>query len=209
MTRILITSGPTREYLDPVRYLSNGSSGRMGSALAAAAIASGHDVVVVSGPVTVTYPDAAEVVTVVSTQEMLAASRRQFPSCDGMIAAAAPCDYRPEQIVPNKIRKTGQPIDLRLVETPDIVATLGQQKKVNQWIVGFALETEDVHRRAMVKLKTKQCDLIVVNGPHAIDAVATNVELLAPDGHPVATLAGTKTDLAKEILAIINQRLVG
>ncbi len=106
MARILITSGPTREYLDPVRYLSNGSSGRMGCALAGAALADGHDVTIVSGPVSVVYPERARVVPVVTTEELLAACRVEFPKCDGLIAAAAPCDYRPENVASNKIRKT-------------------------------------------------------------------------------------------------------
>ena len=125
MSRILITSGPTRQYLDPVRYLSNGSSGRMGKALAEAVLAAGHEVVIVSGPVEVRYPSAARVVPVVSTEEMLAACLDVFPQCAGLIAAAAPCDYRPRVVAAEKIRKTGAPIDVHLVETPDIVARLG------------------------------------------------------------------------------------
>ena len=96
MPRILLTSGPTRQYLDPVRYLSNGSSGRMGKALAEAALEAGHEVVIVSGPVEVGYPQAARVLPVVSTEEMLEACLSVFPQCDGLIAAAAPCDYRPK-----------------------------------------------------------------------------------------------------------------
>ena len=146
MARILITSGPTRQHLDPVRYLSNGSSGRMGKALAEAAIAAGHQVVVVSGPVGVRYPRGAEVISVVSTEEMLAACLRVFPTCAGLIAAAAPCDYRPKTVAARKIRKTGGPLEIELVETPDIVARLGKIRK-DQWMVAFALETEDRHLR--------------------------------------------------------------
>jgi len=98
MARILITSGPTRQYLDPVRYLTNASSGRMGRALTEAALSLGHEVVVISGPVEVTYPDAACVVSVVSTEEMLVAAREEFEKCDGLIGAAAPCDYRPVRV---------------------------------------------------------------------------------------------------------------
>src|SRR5438093_10162334 len=104
MARVLITSGPTRQYLDPVRYLTNASSGRMGKALAEAALALGHEVTIVSGPVDVSYPAAARVVNVVSTEEMLAACQEAFPACDGLIAAAAPCDYRPVRVEPGKIR---------------------------------------------------------------------------------------------------------
>src|SRR5262245_29673595 len=107
MARILITSGPTRQYLDPVRYLTNASSGRMGRALAEAALAFGHDVTVVSGPVTIDYPSRAEVRSVISTEELLATCQELFPACDGVIGAAAPCDYRPIRVAEHKIAKTG------------------------------------------------------------------------------------------------------
>ena len=105
MAKLLITSGPTRQYLDPVRYLTNASSGRMGSALADAALKAGHDVVVVSGPVDIAYPEGARIVPVVSTEEMLEAAMREFQQCDGMIGAAAPCDYRPVKVAPDKLRR--------------------------------------------------------------------------------------------------------
>src|SRR5688572_24073384 len=108
MARILITSGPTRQYLDPVRYLTNGSSGRMGKALAEAALALGHEVVIVSGPVIVDYPAAARVIPIVSTEELLEVCQREFPQCDGVIGAAAPCDYRPLRVETHKITKTGE-----------------------------------------------------------------------------------------------------
>ena len=146
MPRILLTSGPTRQYLDPVRYLSNGSSGRMGKALAEAALAAGHEVVIVSGPVEVRYPATAQVLPVVSTEEMLDACLTLFPQCDGLIAAAAPCDYRPKVVAQEKIRKTGSGLDVRFVETPDIVARLGAIK-TTQWMVAFALETDDARFR--------------------------------------------------------------
>ena len=128
MARILLTSGPTRQYLDPVRYLSNGSSGRMGKALAEAALEAGHEVVIVSGPVEVRYPQAARVLPVISTEEMLEACLSVFPECDGLIAAAAPCDYRPKVVASEKIRKTGGTLDVQFVETPDIVARLGRSQ---------------------------------------------------------------------------------
>src|SRR6476646_10771404 len=103
MARILITSGPTRQYLDPVRYLTNASSGRMGAALAEAALELGHEVIVVSGPVAVEYPARAKVHPIVSTEELLAACQEMFPSCDGVIGAAAPCDYRPVKVQEHKI----------------------------------------------------------------------------------------------------------
>jgi len=207
MARILITSGPTRQYLDPVRYLTNASSGRMGAALAEAALRFGHEAVVVSGPVEVAYPAEAEIVPVVSTEEMLAASREVFARCDGLIGAAAPCDYRPVRVETNKIAKTGAPLVLKLVETDDVVATLGGEK-ANRWVVGFALETEDHRLRALAKLERKCCDLIVSNGVEAMHASDNRVEILDPAGAVLKQAAGSKTLVAQEIMAIIQYRLI-
>jgi phosphopantothenoylcysteine decarboxylase/phosphopantothenate--cysteine ligase len=207
MARILITSGPTRQYLDPVRYLTNGSSGRMGLALTAAALAAGHQVVVVSGSVTIDYPAAAEVISVVSTEEMLSECLEVFPQCDGLIAVAAPCDYRPVQVARQKIKKTGAHWLLELVETPDIVATLGKVKQ-SQWMVAFALESEDQRLRAMQKLERKSCDLIVVNGPAAMHATDTQVEVLDAAGQVLAAPQGAKSAVAEEIFRVIQRRLI-
>jgi len=207
MAHILITSGPTRQYLDPVRYLTNASSGRMGSALAAAALELGHQVTVVTGPVEVSYPKPAQVVQVVSTEEMLEVARGLFADCDGLIGAAAPCDYRPVRIETSKIAKTGQPLQLELIETEDVVATLGQEKG-KRWVVGFALETDDQRLRALAKLERKHCDLIVVNGPQAMHALDNSVEVLDPAGTVVASLSGPKPTVAQKILTIVQERLI-
>jgi phosphopantothenoylcysteine decarboxylase/phosphopantothenate--cysteine ligase len=207
MARILITSGPTRQFIDPVRYLTNASSGRMGRALAEAALALGHEVVVVSGPVEVEYPPAARVVPVVSTEDMLAAAAAEFETCDGLIGAAAPCDYRPMRVESHKIAKTGQPIDLHLIETDDVVATLGA-KKGRRWVVGFALETEDHRLRALAKLERKFCDLMISNGAEAISSTDNSVEIITPTGEVLASVAGSKEDVATQILSIINARLI-
>ena len=146
MSRILITSGPTRQYLDPVRYLSNASSG-----LGDGSRGRRHCRRTPSGcgqrAGRSAYPTDAEVVPVVSTDDMLAACLKVFPACDGLIAAAAPCDYRPAAVAPHKIRKTGEALHVELVETPDVVAALAEIK-ISQWMVAFALETEDHHMRA-------------------------------------------------------------
>jgi phosphopantothenoylcysteine decarboxylase/phosphopantothenate--cysteine ligase len=211
MARILITSGPTRQYLDPVRYLTNASSGRMGRGLAEAALAAGHEVVIVSGPVEITYPAAARVIPVVTTDEMLEASRRVFPECDGVIGVAAPCDYRPVKVAEQKIAKTGAPLELHLIETPDVIATLGRDKEVegtNQWLVGFALETDDRRYRALMKLQKKNCDLVVLNGPEAMNAMTNEVELLDRTGAVVATFRGEKDEVARSIFDLIAERLI-
>src|SRR6478736_1118852 len=207
LARILITSGPTRQFIDPVRYLTNASSGRMGKALAEAALASGHEVVIVTGPVEIEYPPSATVVPVVSTEEMLIAAAQEFETCDGLIGAAAPSDYRPMRVESHKIAKTGQPIDLHLIETDDVVATLGS-KKGNRWVVGFALETEDHRLRALAKLERKFCDLMVSNGPEAISSMDNQVEVIKPTGDVSASIAGSKDDVATQILSIINERLI-
>ena len=207
MSKILITSGPTRQYLDPVRYLTNASSGRMGAALAAAAIAQGHEVHIVSGPVDVDYPATATVTNIVSTEEMLAACEEIFPQCDGMIGVAAPCDYRPVRVATEKIAKNGEPLALHLVETEDVVATLARDKGT-RWVVGFALETEDQRLRALAKLEKKSCDLMVLNGPDAMHAAENDVEVLDPAGVVIAHLTGLKEEIATRLFEIFQQRLV-
>src|SRR5688572_22502934 len=208
MARILITSGPTRQYLDPVRYLTNGSSGRMGRALALAALDLGHEVVVVSGPVSVEYPAGADVRPIISTEELLATCQELYPACDGVIGAAAPCDYRPVRVEEHKITKTGQPLALNLVETPDVMATLGAAKRPGQWLVGFALETDDQRFRALTKLVRKSCDLMVLNGPTAMDALDNQVEVLDKSGAVALALAGSKEQVARGILQAITERLI-
>jgi phosphopantothenoylcysteine decarboxylase/phosphopantothenate--cysteine ligase len=180
----------------------------MGAALAQAALDAGHQVVIVSGPVDVKYPAGVEVFWVVSTEEMLAACQKVFPDCDGMIAVAAPCDYRPVAVAPHKIRKTGDSLHVELVETPDIVATLAKTKKANQWLAAFALETEDRHLRAMQKMERKRCDLIVLNGPDAINAADTSVEVFGKDGVVLGTYAGSKTDTATMIVETIQKLFI-
>lgn len=208
MTRILITAGPTRQYLDPVRYLTNASSGRMGQALAAACLEQGYQVVIVSGPVSLDYPPGAEVIPVVTTDQMLRAAVAQFARCDGAIGAAAPCDYQPQQVATTKLAKTGQPLTIELIETEDVVATLGQHKQPHQWVVGFALETDDHRFRAIVKLEKKHCDLMVSNGLEAIDSLENHVELLSPDGAVVETIQGDKSHVADRIVWQIDRLLV-
>lgn len=208
MARILITSGPTRQYLDPVRYLTNGSSGRMGKALAQAALDLGHEVVIISGPVSVDYPPRCEIIPVISTEELLHASQREFSRCDGAIGAAAPCDYRPVKVEEYKIAKTGQPLLLQLVETPDVIATLGLEKRPHQWVVGFALETDDARFKAITKLEKKHCDLIVLNGPAAMDADDNDIEMLNQLGQVILATRGSKDEVARLILQVIHNQLI-
>ncbi len=208
MAKILITSGPTRQYIDPIRYLSNASSGQMGCSLAAAALQLGHQVVVVSGPTNIEYPAGAQRIDVVSTQDMMIASADVFPTCDGLIGAAAPCDYRPVEVADHKIRKSGAALEIKLVETDDIVAALGISKRANQWTVGFALETEDARFRALAKLIRKCCDLVILNGVEAIDSSENSIEIIAPNGQIIAQASGSKDHVATMVLRTIQERLI-
>jgi len=208
MARILITSGPTRQHLDPVRYLTNNSSGQMGSAIAVAALALGHEVTIVSGPVSITYPAEATVVPVVSTQEMFETCVQLFPDFSGAIGVAAPCDYKPLLVSPEKIAKTGMPLQVELHETRDIIAHLGAQKRNGQWVVGFALETHDERFRALAKLETKCCDMIVLNRPEAMQSDSNQVELFDVTGSCLANVGGLKKDVASEILKYIDALLI-
>lgn len=208
MARILITSGPTRQYLDPVRYLTNASSGRMGKALAESALLAGHQVTVITGPVNIEYPSAAEMHQVVTTGQMLETAQQLFPLHDGLIGAAAPCDYMPQKIRTEKIAKDGRPLQLELIETPDIVASVASQKRSDQWVVGFALETEDQRFRAIVKMQRKCCDLMVSNSPAAIDSDDNDVEILTTDGNIMAQVSGTKQQVAQAIIKAIQTRLL-
>lgn len=201
--RILITAGPTREYLDDVRYLSNASSGRMGYALAEACVAAGHRVVMVSGPVDLRPPAGVEFLAVETTAQMRDACVRRFPECDGVIAAAAVCDYKPKHRISGKISKTGEPVTIEMIETDDVLAELGGSKGA-RWVVGFALEATNARENALQKLRAKNCDWIALNAPSAIGAETNRIELIDPTGAVVQTWSGTKTDVARQLVAWID-----
>ncbi len=208
MARILITSGPTRQHLDPVRYLTNSSSGQMGSAVAGAALALGHEVTIISGPVNLSYPAGATVIPVISTQEMFDAALELFPDFSGAIGVAAPCDYKPLFVSSDKLAKTGEPLQLELHETRDIIAHLGASKRPDQWVVGFALETHDERFRALAKMEAKCCDMIVLNRPEAMQSDSNQVELFDTSGACLANVTGPKPAVAKELLAHIQAALI-
>ena len=206
--RVLITAGPTREYLDDVRYLSNASSGRMGYAIAEAALAAGHEVVLVTGPVAISPPVGCEVHPIETTDELLNTCVELFPKCDGVIAVAAVCDYRPVERVAGKITKTGTAVTFEFIETADVLAELGKQK-ADRWIVGFALESQDPRANAMRKLKMKNCDCIVLNDTSAIAADSNDVEVLSPDAETVAQFRGTKPKVASDLFGWIETHIAG
>jgi len=201
--KIIITAGPTIEPLDPVRLISNRSSGKMGYAIADAARSRGAEVVLISGPVYLDPPAGASVVKVETARQMLEAVRRQFKGADALIMAAAVTDYRPEKASPGKIKKRKPGLTLKLIENPDILKTVssGKGKKV---IVGFALETENIVANAKKKLADKKLDLIVANNPTVKGAEFgsdnNKAILIKKSGKPVELPLMRKTELAHRIL---------
>ncbi|QDU09563.1 phosphopantothenoylcysteine decarboxylase [Gimesia aquarii] len=206
--RILITAGPTREYLDDVRYLSNASSGQMGYALAHSAIQAGHEVALVSGPVRLPPPEGCEIYHVETTDEMYAQCETLFPECDGVIGTAAVCDYRIKTRKPGKIAKTGEAITLELVETIDVLAELGTQKG-HRWVIGFALESQDARFNAVRKLYSKKCDAIVLNGVNAIGSTENYVEVIDQSQETVATYSGEKSQVAESLISWVQAHIAG
>lgn len=197
--KVVVTAGPTREYIDPVRYLSNESSGKMGFAIAAAAAERGDDVVLIAGPVHQTTPEGVRRVDVVSARDMQAAVSAAFlgagvqrktksdfgkAGADVLFMAAAVGDWRPKRRRAGKWREKdagNESASLELVKNPDIVASVGK-KKADRTVVCFALETGDGLRRAQRKLKNKRGDFIVLNDASALGADLTDVLILGPDG---------------------------
>ena len=176
----------------------------MGYAVAEAALAAGHQVVLVSGPVDLKPPAGCEVHPVVTTEQMREACVRLFPACDGVIAAAAVCDYKPRQRVAGKIHKTGEPVTIEMIETDDVLRELGRTKD-RRWVVGFALEAVNPRENALQKLRAKNCDWIVLNAPTAIGAETNSVELLEPGGGTVAAWSGTKAEVARELIGWVGR----
>jgi phosphopantothenoylcysteine decarboxylase/phosphopantothenate--cysteine ligase len=216
MARILLTAGPTRAYIDAVRFITNASSGRMARALAQALLARGHRVTIVSGPVAVRYPAGARVIPVTTTGEMLAAVLAELPAADGVIAAAAPCDFEPVRRAAGKIPRQGAGLSLALEPTPDVIAALAARAQSSRpakgrrppWCVAFALEPGADARRACAKVTAKQCDLIVVNDLGALEAAATAVSVYDAGHDLVGTRRGTKPVVAAWLVRLLERRLM-
>lgn len=176
---VLVTAGPTQERLDPVRFITNRSSGKMGYAIAAAAAARGASVTLVTGPTSLPIPQGVNAVRILSTQELYDQMLALCPQMDVVIQAAAPADFTPETVADQKIKKQGnEPLVIRLTQTPDVAAAVGKTKKEGQTLVGFAAETNDVLQNAQKKLAKKNLDLIVANdvtAPGAGFDVDTNI----------------------------------
>jgi len=202
--RFLITAGGTREYIDPVRYISNASSGRTGYALARAAIAAGHKVTLISAPVSLRPPLGARLVPVVSAADMYKAVRRHFPACDCLIMAAAVSDYTPVTVARKKLKRYAADMTLILRPTADILKWAGYRKG-RRVVVGFALEDAAVRRRAEAKRKARRADMIVANTPSAIGSQRSALYVKTASGDWLNLGRRTKASSAKKIVALVEQ----
>lgn len=216
--KLVITAGPTREAIDPVRYISNHSSGKMGYALAQAAIEAGAQVVLISGPVNLSPPERATVIQVESALDMHAAVMENLASTDVFIASAAVADYRPARVESAKIKKSAGEFSLAFVENPDIVAEVARHKGI--YVVGFAAETSNLLEHAQAKLQRKQLDMIVANdvsnrriGFNSDNNAVTIVYRLATAGksvddlHTIDIEETRKAQLAREVIQLISKNL--
>jgi phosphopantothenoylcysteine decarboxylase/phosphopantothenate--cysteine ligase len=205
---VLITAGPTRERLDPVRYLTNRSSGKMGFAVAEAAREAGAHVTVVAGPMQLQTPVGVTRINVESAREMHAAVHRQVGDADIFIAAAAVADFQPVTIAKQKIKKQGGSVNLELEPAPDIIKSVADLPK-RPFVVGFAAETNDVEDNARIKLKRKRLDMIAANqvGDNlAFDCEDNALTVIWPGGK-VEVARGPKLDVARELIALIANRM--
>ncbi len=206
---ILITAGPTWEMIDPVRFLSNRSSGQMGFEIAKAAARAGTKVTLVTGPVALPDPKGVDVIHVVSAQEMYRACLKHFPKMDVAIMTAAVSDYRPAKVARHKIKKcmdagSEAGMTLHLIRNPDILATLGKRKKKHQVVVGFALESRNMLAYAKDKLRRKKCDLIVANPVPTLGAKTNTATVVYKDGHIQRLPSLRKSQLATRLLRILG-----
>jgi phosphopantothenoylcysteine decarboxylase/phosphopantothenate--cysteine ligase len=201
--RVLVTAGPTREYLDAVRFLSNASSGKMGFACAEAAARAGHDVTLVTGPVALPDPARVRTIRVTSADDMYRAVMKVYPRTDAAIMTAAVGDYRPAERFAGKLKKSTETLTLKLVRTRDILREMGR-KKGRRILVGFALEVQDAVHQALVKYKKKNLDYVVLNTPRTFAADTMDCRVFR-EGEVVKRFKGaTKEAVANWIVAVLE-----
>lgn len=199
----LITAGPTREPIDPVRYLSNRSSGKMGYAIAEAALEVGHGVILISGPVNLAPPRNARFISVLTSDEMFEAAERHANESDVCVLCAAVADYQPARVSPAKIKKSGDKISIELIPTRDILQSLGRRQHRKFLLAGFAAETNDLEANAAKKLQEKNCDIIVANDARiALDSDENEVVILFGDGQKTKISRAPKKIVARELVKI-------
>jgi phosphopantothenoylcysteine decarboxylase / phosphopantothenate---cysteine ligase len=201
----LITAGPTREPLDPVRYISNRSSGKMGYAIAEAALNAGHDVILISGPVNLAPPRDAKFISVSTSDEMFEAVHQHADSSNICVLCAAVADYKPADVSPVKIKKCAAQVSLELVPTRDILQSLGLQEDRKFLLVGFAAETDHLEANAAKKLREKNCDIIVANDARiAMETDENELLILFRDGETKKISRSSKKNLARELVKIFQ-----
>ncbi len=201
---ILVTAGPTREYFDSVRFISNPSTGKQGYAIAEVAARRGYDVVLVSGPVQITAPTNVRAIQVTSAAEMAAACKAAFPRCCAAIMTAAVCDYRPPERLPHKLAKRQDTFTIALQPTEDIAATLGRIKD-DRILIGFAMNDHEAEYHAERKLAAKNCDHIVLNGLANVGADTVSVRVLSRNGGWQPPFTGTKHDVAERVVDLVER----
>lgn len=200
--RILITAGPTREYLDPVRYLTNGSSGQMGYSCAMAAVSRGHKVTLISGPTSLVRPKGLKFVPVVSAAEMADAVLAVYDKVDCVIMTAAVADYTPAEPSKSKIVKMPGDMNLRMVRTMDILAELGKLK-TEQKLIGFAVQDKNARSNARRKLREKNLDAIVLNDTSAMGSSRNTIHIMRAGNNSWQTLADrSKVSLGRDIVKL-------
>ena len=202
--RFLVTAGPTRQYIDAIRYISNPSSGRMGYAAAVAAVEGGHAATLVAGPTSLPDPEGVQVVHVTTTRELRDAVMDRIEDADVLIAAAAPCDFRPAERQTHKIKKGDQELVLRLVPTADLLYEAGQSKG-RRVLIGFALEVQNARANALAKLKRKCLDAVVLNSPASFEAEEASATLIRADGSEEDLGCISKVDLARRLAALSEE----
>ena len=206
--RFVVTAGPTREAIDPVRFISNRSSGKMGYAIAEAALAAGHDVTLISGPVTVAPPEGAQFISITTSDELYDAVHRAMRDCDVLVMCAAVADYKPATVEPQKMKKRKTPFALELVPTRDILASLPKDDR-DYLVVGFAAETHDLETNARKKLRAKNCDMIVANDVSETDSGMESdeneVTIFFRNGESKTISRASKKNIARELVKIISK----
>jgi phosphopantothenoylcysteine synthetase/decarboxylase len=205
--RFVITAGPTREAIDPVRFISNRSSGKMGYAIAKAALAKKHEVTLISGPAAIAPPRRAKLVSIKTSDELYSAVHRALPKCDVFVMCAAVSDYKPAQTSPLKMKKHRGAFSLKLVPTRDILGSL--QKRRRYIVIGFAAETHDLANHAKKKLRAKNCDAIVANDVSGneigMESDENEVTIFFRDGEKQKISRARKQIIARELVKIFSK----
>ena len=206
--RFIVTAGPTREPIDPVRFLSNRSSGKMGYAIAEAAVAAGHNVTLISGPASIAAPDGVKIVSIVTSDELHDAVHHAVRDCDVLVMCAAVSDYKPATVERQKMPKQKTRFALELIPTRDILASLPKENR-NFLVVGFAAETHELEANAQKKLLGKNCDMIVANdvsrSDSGMESDDNEVKIFFREGVPRTISRAPKKIIARELVKIISK----